>query len=269
MKLLQYILLTVILISLSYSCSSSKNIPVTETIAISEYNIYVFRLCEYRNSYGNERYFLCDEPCTTNNVQAVDTTQIIEELYILRSRANPQDIIYITSKSDKYIQRNRGIFNDTLYKKYIMASDFEYVYFGTITNSDKIDFINPTENLLFTYKSESDKCSFMLDSIYCQTAVKNTIRNQQLKISELFKVPIQFLESERKIVVNKKSLDPVKTLQLKDNRMYFNGETKSISLSQRKRLKYHPIYRPIYKSAVRKIISDSLQNQVILKGKAF
>jgi hypothetical protein len=268
MKLLQYIILAVLLVSFSYSCQSLKFIPVTETIAISEYQVYVFRLCEYRNSYGNKRFFLCDEPCVETDVQADDSIQIIEELYILRSLADPKDIIYITSRSDKYIQRNRGIFNDTLYKKYIMASDLEYVYFGKIINSDKIDFVNPTENLSFTFKDDSENCRFILDSIYSETAVKNTISNQHLKMADLFNVGIQFLETDRKLVVSKKDLDPIKTLVLKDNRMFFNGENKSINLSQRNRLKYHPIYGPTHDSIVRRIISDSIQKQVILRGKA-
>ncbi|MCG2419400.1 hypothetical protein K8089_10225 [Aequorivita sp. F47161] len=267
MKLFQYIFLTLVFVCFSFSCSSVKFLPVTDSIDISEYQVYVFRLCEYRNSYGNKRYFLCDEPCEETNVQANDTIQIIEELYMLRSQKSPENIIYFTSKSDKYIQRNRGIFNDTLYKKYIMASDIEYVYFGKITNSNKINFVNPIENLSFSFKNGSEKCEFILDSIYSQTAVKNTISNQHLKMKNLFNVEIQFLESNRKLVVNKKNLDTINTLVLKENRMFFNGKNNSVNLSQRKRLKYHPIYRPTHDSIVRKIIQNNLKEQVILKGK--
>ncbi len=266
MKGLLYILLVLGLISLSYSCRSAKFIPVTETIDLSEFEVYVFRLCEYRKSYGNTRYFLCDKPCENTDVQANSDIQIIEELYVLHAKANPEKVIYLTSKSDKYIRRNRGIFNDSLYKKYIMASDIEYVYFGKMKQSGSLNFVNSNEDLSFYFRADPKNCRFVIDSIYSQTVVKNSISNKHLKISEMFNVEIQFLETDRKIVISKKDRDTVQSLVLKDGRMHFNGKAKKVNLSQRSRLKYHPIYGPTQDSLVRKVIKDSIQKREFFKN---
>ncbi len=262
-----YILLVLGLVSLSYSCRSAKFIPVTETIDLSEYQVYVFRLCEYRKSYGNTRYFLCDKPCENSDIQANPDTQIIEELYVLHSKANPEKVIYLTSKSDKYIRRNRGIFNDSLYKNYIMASDIEYVYFGKMKQSGSLNFVNPTEDLSFYFRQDAENCRFVIDSIYSQTVIKNSISNKHLKIFDLFNVEIQFLESDREIIISKKERDTVQSMVLRDGRMYFNGKAKRVNLSQRSRLKYHPVYGPKQDSLVRKVIIDSLQKKEFIKTK--
>ncbi|MAP79568.1 MAG: hypothetical protein CL526_00635 [Aequorivita sp.] len=259
MKKSKNAILAIVLMMIFQACQSTKFIPVTGIVAISEYEIYVFQLCEYRNSYGNERYFLC----TKNEV--AKNSQIIEELYLLRSKVNPEKIIYITTKSDKYILRNRGIFNDSVYKQYIIAQDFEYVYFGKLTNNSKMDFVNAQEKLTFKINNFPNAAIIELDSMHNQTAIKNTISNKHLKLDKLFNVPIQFFKTDRTIVLRKKTLDPVKTIQLKDNRIIYTSESKNINTPQRKRLKYHPIYAPTNDSIVQKILKN---NTVQLKAKA-
>lgn len=247
------------MITILFSCATVKKIPVTETVNISSYQAYVFRLCEYRNSYGNKRYFLCDTPCTATDVQANNDIQVVEELYAFQSNTNPEDIIYITSTSDKYIQEDRGIFNDSIYKKYIVVSDFEFVYFGKMTGNGAINFVKPTEKLSFNLKPVQEVCLFVVDTIYSQTAVKNSISNKRLSTFDLFNVNVQFIATPRKLVFSRKTLDTITTLKLKDGKMFFEGKNKTFNLSQKRRLRYHPIYDKANDSIVEKIVQDSLQ----------
>ena len=167
--------------------------------------------------------------------------------------------MYITSKSDKYILKNAGIFNDPRYKKYIAVYDFEYVYFGNFTENKKISFVNPEEALTFWLRPVPEDCRFVVDSIFSETAVKNSISNKKLGFDGLFKVPIQFIETDRKMVQSRKDTTAVTIMRLADGEIYFEGGGKRYSLSQKRRLRYHPVYRNTHDSIVQKIVLDSVR----------
>ena len=235
MKVIQYITLFIVLLTIGFSsCTSTKRIEIVDSITISDYTAYVFRMCEYRNTFGNIRYFLCDTPCKPTDVQANDAIQVVEELYAFQSNTNPQDIIYITSKSDKYILEDAGIFNDDIYKKHIVVRDFEFVYFGKMKNKKQIDFVNPEEALTFWLQPVPEDCRFLVDSIYSETAEKNAISNKKLSFSNLFSVPVQFIETNRTLIQSRKDPTLVEELVLKDGEMYFQGNGKSYTLSEKR-----------------------------------
>ncbi len=259
MKVLNFSILILVTLSILSACKSTVFKRIEDSIPITDYTAYVFRLCEYRNTYGNKRFFLCDTPCEPRDLSAYDSIQVVEELYAFQSKKNPQDIIYITSKSDKYIQKNAGIFNAESYKRYISVRDFEYVYFGVMTNNRKISFVNPEEALTFWLRKVPENCRFVVDSIYSETAVKNSINEKKLGFADLFNVPIQFLETDRMMVQSRKDTTAITTIRLEDGELYFEGGGKSYSLSQKRRLKYHPIYRDTHDSIVQKIVKDSLK----------
>lgn len=228
------------MILLASSCGTAYKKNVNRTLQFSDYTAYVFRLCEKRNEFGNKRFFLCDAPCEATNVLANDAIQVVEELYVFRSNINPEEIIYITSKSDKYIREDRGIFNDSLYRKHIFVEDFEYVYFGSLTNKREISFVNAQENLSFRLQAVPEVCRFVVDSIHSETNVKNNISNKKISMFELFSVPIQFLETDRSLVYKRKNPSSINALELTGTKLIYSGDVVKHSMSQRKRLKYHP-----------------------------
>ena len=196
MRSLYFIIISASIL-LASSCGSAYKKKVNTKLQFSDYTTYVFRLCETRNEFGNKRFFLCDNPCESKDVQGDDGIQVVEELYAFRSKINPEEIVYISSKSNKYIREDRGIFNDPLYQKYIFVDDFEYVYFGSLNNGLEINFVNAEENLSFKLQAVPEACRFVVDSIHSETDIKNTISNKKISMFELFSVPIQFLKTDR------------------------------------------------------------------------
>jgi hypothetical protein len=227
-------------ILLASSCGTAYKKKVKAKLQFSDYTAYVFRLCETRNEFGNKRFFLCDSPCEATDVQANDDIQVVEELYVFRSNINPGEIVYISSKSDKAIRENHGIFNDSLYQKHIFVEDFEYVYFGNLQNSHEISFVNAEENLSFKLQAVPEVCRFVVDSIYSETDIKNTISNKKISMLELFSVPIQFLETDRTLVYKRKKPFAISSLELTGAKLIYSGESATHTMSQRLRLKYHP-----------------------------
>ena len=239
MRSLYFIIISASILMAS-SCGTAYKKKVNTKVFFSDYTAYVFRLCETRNELGNKRFFLCDKPCEATDVQANDDIQVVEELYAFRSNINPEEIVYISSKSDKDIRENRGIFNDTLYQKHIFVEDFEYVYFGSLTNGVEINFVNAEENLSFKLQDETVACQFVVDSIHSETDVKNTISNKKISMLELFSVPIQFLETDRTVVYKRKKPVAISSLELTGTKLIYSGESAVHTMSQRLRLKYHP-----------------------------
>ena len=239
MRSLYFIIISASILMAS-SCGTAYKKKVKTKLQFSDYTTYVFRLCETRNEFGNKRFFLCDQPCQATDVQANDDIQVVEELYAFRSNLNPEEIIYISSKSDKDIRENRGIFNDSLYQHRIFVEDFEYVYFGSLTNGVEINFVNAEENLSFKLKDDTVACRFVVDSIHSETDVKNTISNKKISMLELFSVPIQFLKSDRTLAYRRKNPAAISSLELTGTKLIYSGEAAIHTMSQRLRLKYHP-----------------------------
>lgn len=243
--------------ALAASCGSNYKKSMQETVRLDEYTGYVFRLCETRNTYGNKRFFLCDTPCTATDVQANDDIQVVEELYAFQSNNDPERIIYFTSRSDKSLKEDRGVFNDSLYQKYIFVSDFEYVYFGSMTNNIEINFINAKSELAFQLKPVAEDCRFVVDSIHSITDEKNSISNKKISLNELFSVPLQFIRTERKIAYKRSNPQLITTLSLTGTKMLFQGETEVHALSQGRRLQYHPDFRQAQRDTLKSFIDLS------------
>jgi len=254
-KSFMYIL--VIASALAASCGSNYKKSMQETVRLDEYTGYVFRLCETRNTYGNKRFFLCDTPCTATDVQANDDIQVVEELYAFQSNIDPERIIYFTSRSDKSLKEDRGVFNDALYQKYIFVTDFEYVYFGSMKNQLEINFVNAKSELAFRLKSVPEACRFVVDSIHSITDEKNSISNKQIGLNTLFSVPLQFIKTDRKLAFKPSKPQLITTLSLTGTKLLFQGETEVHALSQGRRLQYHSAFREAQRDTLKSFIDRS------------
>ncbi|MGB0948917.1 MAG: hypothetical protein ACPGU0_02270 [Marinirhabdus sp.] len=218
-------------------------------VELSKYNGYVFRLCETRDTFGNVRFALCDLNCTINNVQAVDSLQVVEELYAFHN-PDTDGVIYFTSKSDADIQEDRGVFNAEEYKKYIFVNDFEYVYFGTLANEIEISFKNETENLDFKLRPNTEDCHFIVQQIHSKTNIKNVISNIPIDLGALFKVPLLYIKTNRKLALRTKDrIEPVKKMELTGTQISFYGVSEKLKISQKRKLKYHPKFERLRKTA--------------------
>ncbi len=254
MKTLYFVIVFIGILGLA-SCNSAYKAIYQKEINFSEYTTYVFRLCEKLDTFGNKRFSLCDSTQDATDVQADNSIQVIEELYALRHKKNKQDIIYFTSRSNRDIHENRGIFNDTTYRNYIFVNDFEFVYFGKLEvlkdrpkDTLKITFHAPDEILSFRLKQVHEDWLFLVDSIHSDAAVKSVISNKKISMLNLFSVNIQFIKTDRVIAYRGKGIkgwediELVTTLDLVGRKMNFKDHNGNVlkDLSQKRRLKYHP-----------------------------
>ena len=224
------------------ACANTYKIATKAVIDISNYSIYVFRLCEKIKVEGSERFLSCDEHCEPNNILAVNGTQVREELYLLIEKQGDK-VIYLTTKTDRSFDMEPDIFNTELHKNYVFANDLENVYFG-IMKQNAIVFTNKNETLtLQMTPRDNNACDYIISTLLSKTKDDTPINNQLVTLRDVYSIPIRFIKSKRILAIqeNKKTeLDTVKTIGLNGKRIILKGNTQSIEGSQKRRLKYHP-----------------------------
>lgn len=233
--------LIIALVLLLSSCSSYK-IGVEETVKVSNYDMYVFRLCEKTNKLGNDRFYLCDEDCKSikREVYKTKATIVTEELYLMVSRTT-DDVIYLTTKINRSFDSTPDIFNTEAHEDYVLVDDLENVYFGKKTK-ESLNFVSKNENLTLFIAPESKSCKITITSILSEGKVAKSIKNKKIEINEIYNVAVDFNLTNRTLVLKNKqssNFEAIDNIQLTKHKVRFNGVLSFIEGSKR-RLKFHP-----------------------------
>ncbi len=172
MKKLKYIILALVLISCrtgldlvedSYYYHVDKTtkhkakIPL-KTYGLNGFDTYVFNICEKLKPKKIEQRF-CECPEDFYDINLEKDLQKVEELYLLKHKKT-DIVIYLTTRSHKYIRKDGGFLNDRrYYENNIVLDQIEMVYVGRfddISNvihfpsfDDKKDIILHFEPLVF------------------------------------------------------------------------------------------------------------------------
>lgn len=104
-------------------------------INLNSYKLYQFTM--YRDLASTQDKLL--HPEFTDVEQEGSTTH--EILYLLRDTLS-NNVIYLTTYSHKYLYKNRGVFNDPIYKDNLIFNDLDHVYLGR-ESPGKFSFYNP------------------------------------------------------------------------------------------------------------------------------
>ncbi len=111
-----------------------KRLKVEKTFPITDFEVYVFSICEdykvQKKDLLTKRF--CD--CPENFFNQPETTDIrkVEEIYLLKHKTSDV-VFYLTTFSHKYIQKKEGFLNDsTIYKNKIILEEIESIYIGNI-----------------------------------------------------------------------------------------------------------------------------------------
>jgi len=231
-----------IIVMLLSSCANTYKIAVEETINVIDYNVFVFRICEKTNKLGTERFYLCDVDCKTKTKALLkEHTIVTEELYLLVSKTT-DDVIYLTTKTNRSFDKTPDIFNTEAHEDYILVNDLENVYFGKKTNEGLV-FTNKNETLSFYTKPNTKPCKIAITSILSKGNVINEINNVEVVIANIYNVPFEFNLTNRIIAIKVKNgtnYDIVNSIALNKTKVRFNGTISFIEGSKRRRLKYHP-----------------------------
>ncbi len=232
---------------LCYSCGKAFRKEVKDKIQLTDYNIYVMRLCEMRNTLGHKRFFLCNVNKSMAELQTNNDIQVVEELYALQHKNSLEQILYFTTKINTNARKKSGLFNAPLYKDFILVNDIESIYFGELYQGRALSFYAPDEILNFTINPTKVPDGFKVDSILSISGGHNQINGEPIKISKLFGIDISFIKTDRQLGYKKRKQEIVLIglLELNGRRIAFktlNNEVKH-ELSQAKRLKYHPDFR--------------------------
>ena len=132
-------------------------------------------------------------PDFTDNEKEGST--IHEILYLLRDTLS-NNVIYLTTYSHKYLYRNRGVFNDPIYKDNLIFNDLDHVYLGR-ESPGKFSFYNPRgrsyAHNLHLYFSENGQ-GIVLEKVTNNYAKeRDRIENPYVHINEdVFKFKIKF-----------------------------------------------------------------------------
>ncbi|MBQ4819622.1 hypothetical protein [Aquimarina sp. MMG016] len=115
-----------------YSLHKEKFVPEVLSYEVSEFDIYVYNICEKTNDTIDytERFCNCPQDFydKTNN----PNMKKVEEVYILNHQ-NSDLVLYFTTFSHKYIKEGEGFLNDPKhYKDRIVLDQVEYVYIGRL-----------------------------------------------------------------------------------------------------------------------------------------
>jgi len=234
--------LLLISLTLLFSCGNAYKITTIDTVNVSDYNIYVFRLCEKIRVEGSARFLSCDIECDATDILAINDTQIREELYLLVEKTGNK-VIYLTTKTDRSFDLEPDIFNTKAHKNYVFANDLENVYFG-LQKQNTIFFTNKNETLTFEMtETINNSCAYTISTLHSKTKDDSPINNKLVRLSEVYSIPIRFMASKRILALQPTkeiTLDTVETINLNGKRIIIKGKRNSIDGSQRRRLKYHP-----------------------------
>lgn len=186
-----------------FSCKSdykllNKNRDTLE-VDIRGYELYQFTM--YRDLASDGDKLLHPEftavPKTNSTAHEI--------LYILRDPLSNK-VIYLTTTSHKYLYRNRGAFNDPIYKQNLIFNDLDYIYFGKesqvmsagkTNRVSKFSFYNPTgrsyAHNLHVYFTETSN-EIIIDSVTNDYALeRDRIKKPLVYINEdVFSFKIKF-----------------------------------------------------------------------------
>jgi len=213
------------------SCANNYKIEVEDKVEILETNML-----------GVERFYLCDVDCKTTTKTLDEThTQVTEELYLLVSHKT-DDVIYLTTKTNRSFDKTPDIFNTEAHEDYVLVNDLENVYFGKKTK-ENIIFTNKNETLILYLESKTKPCKIAIASILSKGKVENEINNTTIALGNIYDVPFEFNLSNRVLAIKEKqsnNFDIVNSIELTKSKVRFNGNIDFIEGSKRRRLKYHP-----------------------------
>ncbi|QHI38697.1 hypothetical protein IMCC3317_40910 [Kordia antarctica] len=197
MRKIYYLALIAVLFLGCKSIPINQIIEQSEKINLNHYDIYTFKLRlqnEISDRNPNALIF-------ANGVDA-DRGLIHEMLYILRNQNN-DSIIYFTTRSHKYIY-DGGVFNDSIYKKYMVMNDLDYIYIGK-EEGNKFSFYDPhgrtyAHNPTFYFTEKDDVITIdSLTNNYAKEKSRQQKRNLTI-LDDVFSVSLKFKKENKSYV---------------------------------------------------------------------
>lgn len=249
---MKYLFILLSILMLISSCSKKiynvSNGNFIETIDFEDFELYVFKLkgsklkketpnkhIEFENGLGNKQ------------------TLVYEELYLfLEKEGGKQRALYFTTLSHKYIYKG-GVFNNSLYDKYIPINQIDFLYTGYYNNNE-IKFNNPNEkrnkNINFSYTLSKDILEITKITNY---SAKKRERNGNpvLDISkgDVFGIRMQFTKDLVRNFIYERGgiITPITKFHHNGEDLFFeimaNSEFKYMKLLNRIKFNYPSIFR--------------------------
>ncbi len=232
----RYLFLAIVL-HLLFSCKSdykllNKNRD-TRKIDLTSYKLYQFTM--YRDKTSDRDKLMNPEFTAVPK----DSSTVHEILYLLRDSLSNK-VIYLTTYSHKYLYRNRGVFNDPIYKENLIFNDLDHLYLGkesrevAVSKGDtlhryKFSFYSPTgrtyaHNLQMYFTEDGEGLSInKVTNNYARE--RDRIKNPYVRINEdvfSFKIKFKVVAKKYSFLLKNEKNKRTKTTRLVDS-IYIQG----------------------------------------------
>jgi len=180
---------------------------------ISNFDVYVFNICERFDSQVDYTERFCDCPDDFYDLKKEDSIKKIEEVYFLINE-NSDLALYFTTFSHKYISnKQQGFLNDaTKYKDQINLNEIEYVYVGALNHDNNFIHFRHSgtdEDIFLHYKKE--QLSILVEKANIATAENKYDITDEIELSEVFSTKLNYKKGDYSIVYHKR--DTARTVE--------------------------------------------------------
>ena len=223
MKLLAKIIL-IAFVAILASCSSGlynvdksyiKGITNIKEFDISDFEIYVFNVCEKFDRRIDFTDRFCDCPEDFYKLKREDSIKKIEEVYFLINKRSDL-ALYFTTYSQKYISnKQQGFLNDPkLYKDQINLNKIEYVYVGSINRLNKFIHFRHSgidEDIFLHYRNNPVQDALLIERANVATAENNYDITEEIALDNVFSTKLNYKRRNYRIVYHKR--DTARTVE--------------------------------------------------------